>query len=208
MKSYTERPDIALLQPIQVQKSQSVHYQSACDFQGMLWVRRRGVVPPLVADVSIVWFLSCLITCLSHHTIIIVVIIVIVIIIVDQQEEDSSASYKSAQIPSQSQNCKKNKKNQSKPHPPQPHRMWNLLAHALGFDADKHPCLQLRRQARQRREFIYKKSIEDRDRTIAEKKQRLKRALDGESVRVKTEISSKPVVGGKGHPHPHRMRDV
>ena len=43
----------------------------------------------------------------------------------------------------------------------------------------KNISLQLRRQARQRREFIYKKSIEERDRTIAEKKQKLKRAVDG-----------------------------
>ena len=38
---------------------------------------------------------------------------------------------------------------------------------------------QLRRQARQRREYIYRKSIEDRDRTIQEKKEKIKRALDG-----------------------------
>ncbi|KAL3852576.1 hypothetical protein ACJMK2_016197 [Sinanodonta woodiana] len=36
----------------------------------------------------------------------------------------------------------------------------------------------LRRLARQRREYIYKKSIEDRERTILEKKQKLKRTLD------------------------------
>lgn len=36
----------------------------------------------------------------------------------------------------------------------------------------------LRRQARLRREYIYRKSIEDRDRTIVEKKQKIKRALD------------------------------
>ncbi|KAK3612063.1 hypothetical protein CHS0354_021751 [Potamilus streckersoni] len=35
-----------------------------------------------------------------------------------------------------------------------------------------------RRLARQRREYIYKKSIEDRERTILEKKQKLKRTLD------------------------------
>ncbi|XP_013394125.1 U3 small nucleolar ribonucleoprotein protein IMP4 [Lingula anatina] len=40
----------------------------------------------------------------------------------------------------------------------------------------------LRRQARQRREYIYKKSIEERERTIAEKKQRLKRSLDENNV--------------------------
>lgn len=37
----------------------------------------------------------------------------------------------------------------------------------------------LRRQARQRREFIYKKTIENRQRAIEEKKERLKHALDG-----------------------------
>ncbi|KAI0234428.1 U3 small nucleolar ribonucleoprotein IMP4 [Lamellibrachia satsuma] len=36
----------------------------------------------------------------------------------------------------------------------------------------------LRRQARQRREYIYRKSVEEKERTILEKKQKLKRALD------------------------------
>lgn len=36
----------------------------------------------------------------------------------------------------------------------------------------------LRRQARQRREYIYRKSIEDRERTIDEKRQKVKAALD------------------------------
>jgi len=36
----------------------------------------------------------------------------------------------------------------------------------------------IRRQARLRREYIYRKSIEDRERTIVEKKQKIKRALD------------------------------
>ncbi len=40
-------------------------------------------------------------------------------------------------------------------------------------------CVQLRRQARQRREYIYRKSIEDREKTIAEKRQKIKSALDG-----------------------------
>ena len=39
--------------------------------------------------------------------------------------------------------------------------------------------LKIRRQARLRREYIYRKSIEDRERTILEKKQRLKNALEG-----------------------------
>jgi len=38
---------------------------------------------------------------------------------------------------------------------------------------------QIRRQARLRREYIYRKSIEDRERTIQEKKQKLKHSLDG-----------------------------
>lgn len=37
----------------------------------------------------------------------------------------------------------------------------------------------LRRQARLRREYIYKKSIEQRQKTIEEKKTRLKQAIDG-----------------------------
>ncbi|CAH1265372.1 IMP4 [Branchiostoma lanceolatum] len=38
----------------------------------------------------------------------------------------------------------------------------------------------LRRQARLRREYLYRKSIEDKEKTIQERKQRLKRALDAE----------------------------
>ena len=37
----------------------------------------------------------------------------------------------------------------------------------------------LRRQARLRREYIYRKSIEQRQKTIDEKKKRLKEAIDG-----------------------------
>ena len=37
----------------------------------------------------------------------------------------------------------------------------------------------LRRQARLRREYIYKKSIEQRQKTIEDKKSRLKQAIDG-----------------------------
>jgi U3 small nucleolar ribonucleoprotein protein IMP4 len=37
----------------------------------------------------------------------------------------------------------------------------------------------LRRAARERREFIYKKSIEQRQRQIEEKRERLKHALEG-----------------------------
>jgi hypothetical protein len=37
----------------------------------------------------------------------------------------------------------------------------------------------LRRQARLRREYIYRKSIEQRQKTIEDKKNRLKQAIDG-----------------------------
>lgn len=45
----------------------------------------------------------------------------------------------------------------------------------------------IRRQARLRREYIYRKSIEDRERTILEKKQRLKTALD-ENKQIPSDI--------------------
>lgn len=47
----------------------------------------------------------------------------------------------------------------------------------------------LRRQARLRREYIYRKSIEDRERTILEKKQRLKSALD-ENKQIPSDLQS------------------
>ena len=37
----------------------------------------------------------------------------------------------------------------------------------------------LRRAARERREFVYKKAIEQRQKTIEEKRERLKSALEG-----------------------------
>ena len=40
----------------------------------------------------------------------------------------------------------------------------------------------LRRQARLRREYIYKKSIEQRQKTIEDKKSRLKQAIDGNEI--------------------------
>ena len=40
----------------------------------------------------------------------------------------------------------------------------------------------LRRQARLRREYIYKKSIEQRQKTIEDKKKRLKQAIDGNTL--------------------------
>jgi U3 small nucleolar ribonucleoprotein protein IMP4 len=40
----------------------------------------------------------------------------------------------------------------------------------------------LRRQARLRREYIYKKTIEQRQKTIEDKKKRLKQAIDGRDI--------------------------
>jgi U3 small nucleolar ribonucleoprotein protein IMP4 len=37
----------------------------------------------------------------------------------------------------------------------------------------------LRRAARERREFVYRKTIEQRQKTIEERRERLKHALDG-----------------------------
>ena len=39
--------------------------------------------------------------------------------------------------------------------------------------------LQIRRQARLRREFLYRKGVEERQKAIQDKKDRLKKALDG-----------------------------
>lgn len=41
--------------------------------------------------------------------------------------------------------------------------------------------LQLRREVRLRKEYLYRKAQEDRQRSIEEKKQKLKSALDGET---------------------------
>ncbi len=38
---------------------------------------------------------------------------------------------------------------------------------------------QLRRESRLRREFIYRKGVEERNKSIHDKKERLKRAIDG-----------------------------
>jgi len=45
----------------------------------------------------------------------------------------------------------------------------------------------LRRQARLRREYLYRKSLEDKERSIAEKKEKIKNALD-ENVRIPTNL--------------------
>lgn len=42
--------------------------------------------------------------------------------------------------------------------------------------------LQLRREVRQRREYLYRKAQEDRLRTIEDKKQNVKKALDGRII--------------------------
>jgi len=42
----------------------------------------------------------------------------------------------------------------------------------------------LRRQARLRREYIYKKTIEQRQKTIEDKKNRLKQAIDGRNILI------------------------
>ena len=39
--------------------------------------------------------------------------------------------------------------------------------------------LQIRRQARLRREYLYRKGVEERQKAIQDKKDRLKKALDG-----------------------------
>ena len=41
------------------------------------------------------------------------------------------------------------------------------------------PFTKLRRQARLRREYLYRKSVEDRERTILEKKRKLEDAMEG-----------------------------
>ena len=40
-------------------------------------------------------------------------------------------------------------------------------------------CLQLRRQARLRREYLYRKSVEDQQRTILERKRKIQTAIEG-----------------------------
>jgi U3 small nucleolar ribonucleoprotein protein IMP4 len=48
----------------------------------------------------------------------------------------------------------------------------------------------LRRAARERREFIYRKTIEQRQKAIEEKRERLKSALDGNSLDHEIEVQS------------------
>ncbi len=82
----------------------------------------------------------------SHHA---VIVIIIIIIVADQwSEEDLSASYKSPQMPSQTQNCK-NIRTPTQ-HPPtfllpsveMLHCLQNVeLDQARGVDTDKRPCL-------------------------------------------------------------------
>lgn len=66
----------------------------------------------------------------------------------------------------------------------------HLVCHSGLLIASSSECLklllssslQLRRQVRLRREYLYRKAQEDRLRTIEEKKQNLKSALDGERL--------------------------
>ena len=48
-----------------------------------------------------------------------------------------------------------------------------------------HSKFQIRRQARLRREYLYRKGVEERQKAIQDKKDRLKRALDGNLFRTK-----------------------
>ena len=41
---------------------------------------------------------------------------------------------------------------------------------------------QLRRQARLRREYLYRKSIEDQERTILERKRKIQAAIEGSEI--------------------------
>ena len=45
-------------------------------------------------------------------------------------------------------------------------------------------CPQLRRQGRLRREYLYRKGVEQREKAIQDKKDRLKRAIEGEDNEV------------------------
>ena len=45
---------------------------------------------------------------------------------------------------------------------------------------------QIRRQARLRREYLYRKGVEERQRAIQDKKDRLKKALDGKFFSMKS----------------------
>ena len=43
-------------------------------------------------------------------------------------------------------------------------------------------CVQLRRQARLRREYLYRKSVEDQERTILERKRKIQTAIEGTCI--------------------------
>jgi hypothetical protein len=45
----------------------------------------------------------------------------------------------------------------------------------------------LRRQIRERREYLYRKSLEDKEATVQERKHRLRAALEGGALRFRTE---------------------
>lgn len=48
------------------------------------------------------------------------------------------------------------------------------------FDRVTNNLIQIRRQQRLRREYLYRKTLEEQKRTVTERKDKVKRALDGE----------------------------
>lgn len=55
-------------------------------------------------------------------------------------------------------------------------------------------CSQLRRQARLRREYLYRKSQEDKERSILERKRKLRDALEGMLHTLHTIYTFSPVI--------------
>ena len=45
-----------------------------------------------------------------------------------------------------------------------------------------HMCVQLRRQARLRREYLYRKSVEDKERSVLERKRKIQDSITGKHV--------------------------
>ena len=48
-----------------------------------------------------------------------------------------------------------------------------------------HMCVQLRRQARLRREYLYRKSVEDKERSVLERKRKIQDSVTGKHIRVR-----------------------
>ena len=74
------------------------------------------------------------------------------------------------------------------------HGMFHLFVHLCVFVysytlVGVFMCFQLRRQARLRREYIYRKSVEDKERSIQEKKDRIKHALESKHCACFTSVS-------------------